>query len=189
MKSLKALLFLTIFCVSFTSCQLVRTLLNDKKSERTFTTKTYEQRGFSVSHPDNWNITEDEDIEGGTRYINIEDADNTVFIVTLFPTDFETDLKQYAENIKRDLPTNIQVGEVSATRESDTSRNILGKHENGIRHNFSLTFVGQKTPHTREFFKIEVGKSDAVVMIQAPDEDWQAAEKEFKVMFDSLKFE
>jgi nitrogen regulatory protein PII-like uncharacterized protein len=189
MKSLKALLFIVIFCVSITSCQVLKKLLNDKKSDRVFTTKTYEQKGFGVSHPDNWNISEDEDIEGSTRYINIEDADNTVFIVTLFPTDFETDLKQYAENIKKDLPANIPVGEVSATRVSDTSRNILGKLENGTRHNFSLTFVGQKIPHTREFFKIEGGKNDAVVMIQAPDEDWQAAEKEFKVMFDSLKFE
>jgi hypothetical protein len=189
MKNRIVLLFLVIFCVSIASCQMAQKLLDDKKSERAFTTKKYEKNGFSVSHPDNWTLTEDEILEGGARYVNLEDADNTVFIVTLFPADFETDLKEYAENIKNDLPSSIPVGEVSATRVAETSRNILGKIAKGIRHNFSISLVGQKVPHTQEFFMIEGKKLDAVIMIQAPDEDWQAAEKEFKVIFDSLKFE
>jgi len=182
------LLIVLLFATS--ACQFVKKIVDPTKTVRKeITTKTYVENGLSFVYADNWRVTEDEILENGVRYVNIEDKDNTLFIVSLFTVDDSMDLDEYAENIKATLPSEVPIGKISEVTSLPVNRVIAGNNLEGIRHRFSMKLLGQDIPHTQDVFQI-VGKEYApMIVIQAPDEDWAAAEKEFQVIFDSLKFE
>jgi len=183
------LLFIVTICFVSTSCQVVEKIINPVKKERKeIVKKVYEKNGLSFSHPDNWKVTEDSILAEGTRYINVEDSDNSLFIITLFGTDSYVDLKEHVENFKKTLPAQIPIGKIIQGTTTETTRLIKGKNYTGIRQKYSISLASEIVPHTTDFFLINGENLDAVVTIQAPDEDWKAAEKEFQVIFDSLKF-
>ena len=176
--------------IATTACQVVEKLADPAKTVRTdIKTKAYDKDGLSFSYPDNWTVTEDEILENGLRYLNVEDADNTVFIASFFRADEALELKEYADNIKAGMPEEVPIGKLSEVKSFMVSRTVAGKDVPGIRHKFSMTLLGQEIPHTRDMLRIEGRTLVPMIMIQAPDEDWNAAEKEFQIILDSLKFE
>ena len=184
-----SLCFAVAVCFVSASCQIVEKIINPVKKERKIiTTKVYEKNGLSFSYPDNWKVTEDSILEEGSRYINVEDADDSLLIITLFGADSYVDLNEYVENFEKNLSANIPVGKIIHGTMGETSRVIKGQNYNGKRYKYSISLAGENMPHTTDFFSIDGEKLNGVIMIQAPDEDWKATEKEFQVIFDSIKF-
>ena len=190
MKKTKTFLLL-VFTVCFVSasCRVVEKVINPVKKERKeIVKKVYEKSGVSFLHPDNWQVSEDSTSDEGVRQVTVEDSDNSLFIITLFGLDSYVDLDEYAENFKNTLPANIPIGKVRDGSKSEIDRLIKGQNYTGIRYTYSIYLLNQTVPHTVDFFSINGEGLNAIVLIQAPDEDWKAAEKEFQVIFDSLKF-
>jgi len=183
------LLFVTICFVSM-SCKIAEKIINPvKKEQKEIVKKIYEKNGLSFSYPSNWQVTADEILEEGVRNVNIEDSDSSLFIITMFPSEFSVDLDEHAESFKKNLPSNIPVGKLSEAKTTITSRIINDQNYKGVRQRYSISLLGEVIPHTVDFFLVNGEKFNVVLTIQAPDEDWKAAEKEFQVISDSLKFE
>lgn len=184
------ILILILILFVTTACGLVEKIVDPAKTvQKEIATKLYDKDGLRFSYPDNWKVTEDEVLENGLRYVNVEDDDNTVFILSMFTAEDPMDLDEYAENIATGMPEEVSIGKLSEVKKEIAIRMIAGKNTQGIRHKFSISILGEVAPHTRDFFRIDGATYAPIIMIQAPDEDWNAANKEFQVIFDSLKFE
>jgi len=184
------LIFILTVSFAAASCQMVEKIIDSKKKARKgIVSKVYARDGLSFSYPDNWQITEDKISEKGLRHVSIEDADNSVIVISLIPTGLTLDLNEYAENFKNDLPGNTPLGEISQTKLSPATRLMKGQLYSGFQLNYIISLVGQSVPHTTYFFLNEGQRSKTLLTIQAPDEDLLAAEKEFQVILDSLKAE
>lgn len=151
--------------------------------------KTYEKNDLSFSYPDNWKINEDEMLEEGARYVTVEDSDNSLFIMTVFAPGDAIDLETYGQNFLAGLSTDIPGGRISDAKKSAVRRTVNNQNLEGIEYKYSAVVLGESIPHTANMFSVKLKKGDAVIVVQAPDEDWKAADKEFQVIFDSLKFE
>jgi hypothetical protein len=171
-------------------CNAVEKIIDPVKKERKqIVKKEYRKDGLSFSYPDNWRITEDTIIDQGIRHVNIEDSDNSLFIVQIMSFEMTVDLEEYADTFVKDIAAKIPVGNISGVTSEVTNRSISGRNYDGVRRRYSMSLLGETVSHTVDFFLIESENSRTLLTIQAPDEDRKAAEPEFKVISDSLKFE
>ena len=185
-KQFSAVLILLSFVAI--SCQFAEQIIDPVKKERKeITTKEYSKDGVKFTYPDNWKITEDNIIEGKSRFINLEDADNSIMAITLPEAGYTFELKEYSDNYVESMKTEIPIGTLTDSSTEDTQRKINGQQNQGIRKKFSITLLGEKVPHIVDFFSVPSREGDAIVLIQVPEEDWKAADKEFQIIFDSLK--
>lgn len=190
MNKAKLLLFVTLaICFVLTACQSFEKLIDSRKNpQKEIVKKVYEKNGLSFSHPNNWQITEDSILEDEGRLVNIEDSDNTLFIITLLKPGHTINLSEYAEDFIKGMASEIPIGKISKVKTGEASRTINNQQYTGIRKNFSIVLLGEDVPHTTDFFLITQQDDDAVVTIHAPDEDWNVADKEIQIIADSLKF-
>jgi len=52
-----------------------------------------------------------------------------------------------------------------------------------------ISLFGTKVPHTTDFFLVQNKKYKVVISVEAVNEEWKAADKEFQLILDSLNFE
>ena len=109
--------------------------------------------------------------------------------VRIFPLETNINLRQYAENIDKNLRENIPIVDASEGEIGNVSREIQGKIHNGIRVKRLFSFYGTSMPHTTDFFLAQNRKYKVLVSIEAVDQEWKASDKEFQLILDSLKFE
>lgn len=184
-----ALVVLTIVVLQ-ASCAVVQKILDPAKKERkAIVTKSYHKDGLRFSYPDNWKVTEDTILENNVRHVNVEDGDNTLFIIQIMSSDYEVDLEDHAGNVVKEIRTSLPVGNVVKVAFGTASREFSGKKYDGVRREYSVSVLGQTLPHTIDLFLIRGETANALVMIQAPDDDLKAAEKEVQTIADSLRFE
>lgn len=192
MRTLRVAAAVSLTAVIFTAagCNVAQKILDPVKKERKeIRTKPYEKDGLSFSCPDNWSVTEDEILETGIRHVNAEDADNSLFILSLMSSDSTVDLDDHATTFMKQLPANIPVGKIlPGVKNERTARMIGGQNREGVRRKYSVSLMGEVVPHTVDFFFVEGVRSNALITIQTPDEDQKAAEKEIQTIADSLKF-
>lgn len=148
----------------------------------------YAKNGLSFSYYSNWKITEDYMAEGKVRSITVENEANGIFIIALFPLDSPITLREFAANVAKERPGNMG-GTVSETQGFTIIRTIGGQSIQGIRHQFSVSLLGATVPNTQDFFHLKTDKANVVIMLYAPDEDWEKSERGFQVISDSLRFE
>lgn len=183
-------LFFAMIVVSQTACTIVQKIIDPVKKERKeIVTRYYEKDGLSFLYPDNWQVTEDAPIENDIRHVNVEDSDSSLFILNIMASEFEVDLDAHATTFMKELPANLPVGKIIKVESERTSRVISNQAFEGVRRKYSISVLGEVVPHTVDFFLVAGEKTNALVMIQSPDEDWKAAEKEVKIISDSLKLE
>ncbi|MDQ3130169.1 MAG: hypothetical protein M3Q99_05345 [Acidobacteriota bacterium] len=181
-------LFIIAICFGLASCQSVEKIIDsNKKPQKEFVTKVYEKNELNFSYGDNWRISEDTILEDGIRFVQVEDSDNTLFIITIPKSGNTIDLGEYSENFIKGLASEIPIGKITKVKSSKVNRIINNKQYTGIRKNFSIALLGEDIPHTSDFFLITQQDTDAVITIQAPDEDLNVADKEIQVIADSLK--
>ncbi|MCY7347252.1 MAG: hypothetical protein LH614_13645 [Pyrinomonadaceae bacterium] len=181
-------MFIIATCFALTSCQFVEKIIDSrKKPQKEFVTKVYEKNELNFLYPDNWNVTEDTMLEDGRRLVNIQDSDNTLLIITLLKSGYTIDLGEYSEDFLKGITSDIPIGKVSMVKSGEAERTINNEKYKGIRKKYSITLLGENIPHTLDFFLITQQEAEAVIIIQAPDEDWNVADKEIQVIADSLK--
>ena len=188
---IRLITFLALMLVfSQAACAVVEKIANPKKKEhRAIVTSQYEKDGLSFSYPNNWQVTEDAPIENGIRHVNVEDSDNSLFILNIMSSEFEVDLDEYAENFVKYLTANLPVGKVIKVESGTTSRVVSNTNYDGVQRRYSVSALGEIVPHTADFFLVKGEKTNAVVIVTSPDEDLNAAEKEFQAISDSLRLE
>ncbi len=187
--AIRNVLLILAVCIFGVSCSIVEKVIDPAKKERKqIATKVYEKDGLSFSYPDNWNITEDTIIDKGIRHVNIEDADNSIFVIQIMSSDMTADLEDMAETFMSEVSKNVPIGKVSNIKKALAERAIAGQSQTGVRRNYSITLFGEVVPHTVEFFLVEASSSRALITIQLPDEDLKAGENEIKIISDSLEF-
>ena len=148
----------------------------------------YEKDGLRFSHHSNWKITEDKTIAKKARQVNIESDDNAVFIILILPKESSMGFGDFAAVMAKERPAQIAGGTVSETKAFPVSRKIGGETFDGIRHMYSVSLLGHTIPNTQDFFQIKTEKANMLTTFQAPDEDWDNADKGFQVILDSLRF-
>jgi hypothetical protein len=148
----------------------------------------YEKNGFRFSHHSNWKITGDKMIEGKARKVDIENDDNAIFVILIFPPESSMGFGDFAGQMAEARPASIPGGNVSQTNAFGISRIVAGKSLEGVRHRYTVSLLRQTIPYTQDFFQIRTEKANILVTIQAPDEEWEGADRGFEVILDSLRF-
>ncbi len=180
--------FLTI-CFLSSSCQLIKRIRASKKVEKEIVEKTYQKDGLVFSYPDNWFINEDKTSEKNVRTVVIVDYYTSVCRIRVFPLETNLNLRKYAENVDKNLRENMPVIDASEGRVGNTTREFQGKTYDGIRLKRLFSFLGTNASHTTDFFLAQNKKYKVVMSIEAVDQEWKAADKEFQLILDSLRFE
>lgn len=201
-KNLRLILPLAILCFVVISCNMEdekttnsgvagnNTTVETTRSNTAATAgEKYEKDGISFTLPKDWNVSEDQLIEGTTRNINVEGPNNEVLIITTLPANSDADLKYFVDNFKDNFSKSVDVGKVSEIKTEEIARSINGAQNKGSRNKYSLSEMGQSVPHTTDFFIVKGKKNKAVLTIQSPDEDLANADNSFGLIADSLKFE
>jgi len=179
------LLLISIFCFSATSCQVAENVVVSQEKQKEFVTKNYEKDGLSCSYQCNWKIKYDEVYQELGRVVAVEDSNNGIFVISLFPLEVPLDLEEYAEETKREWKSRIKNGKDFDIKTSEITRNILLEPSSGIRLKFSF----ENIPYTQDLFLVKGKKRIAVVALQTIDKNLENADKDFQAIFDSLEFE
>ena len=176
MKSI--LLLITLFCFSLISCWKPEniTVAQEKKEN------SYEKDGISFSYPNKWKIKHDEVISGLGRVIAVQDSNESIFIISIFPSEVNLNLDEYAKDLEAVWKSKVKDGKDLEFETSDVSRNIFLKTTKGKR----LKFLFEKIPYTQDLFLVSGKKKLAAFAIQTTDKNLENADKEFQVIFDSL---
>ncbi len=181
-------IFIIAICFGLASCQSVEKIIDSNKNpQKEFVTKVYEKNGLSFSYANNWRISEDTVLEDGIRLVQVEDSDNTLFVITIPKLGNTINLGEYSENFMKNLTSEIPIGKISKVRNSEVNRTIDNQQYTGIRKKFSMTLLGENIPHITDFFLITQQDADTVITIQVPEEDWNVADTEIQIIADSLK--
>ena len=179
-------IFLTI-CFFCSSCQWVKRARSGEKVEKEIVEKTYLKDGLAFFYPNDWIINEDKVSEKNVRTVEIVDYHTSICRIRVFPLETSINLRKYAENTDKNLRENMPVIEVSEGAIEDTTRKFQGKAFPGIRLTRSFSFYGTNTAHTTEFYLAQNRKYKVVISVEAVDQEWNAADKEFQMILDSLK--
>lgn len=183
---------LLVFLVLVTaSCRAAREIIYPVKSERTeITVREYDRDGVKFSYPDNWKVTDDSVLENGNRFISLEDADDSTLTISLATAGQTFDPEEFATDVVKGIRTDLELAEDAVSGGIGTSRRIGGKTREGSRYRFDRKLLGMEVPFTVDLFLLvrEPEEGDAMILLQAPDQDRKAADKEFQVVLDTLRF-
>jgi hypothetical protein len=181
-------IFLTI-CFISSSCQIIKRIRAPKKIEKEIVEKTYQKDGVGFSYPDDWFVNEDEISEKNVRTVVIMDYYTSHFRIRVFPLETDINLRKYVENTDQNFRENMPVIAVSEGKISEVTREIQGKPYDGLRLQRITSFNGTNVPQTTDFFLAQNRKYKVVFSIEAVNDEWKVADKEFQLILDSLKFE
>ena len=157
-------------------------VLESKKSETVEAAGNYKKDGVYFILRKNWKVTEDEEMGGGVRYINVEDDNNAVVALTFIPTGTKPDLKKYAADFMSTLRTGLAGGNLIENGETVITRNAANVEKKGISRKYTVTAGGEKTEQTAELFLIGGLKYDCVVIYTAPDDEKSTADAGFETI-------
>lgn len=159
------------------------------KPKKDFDQKVYRQNGLSFAHPAFWRITSDEVDSDGTRYITAEDSYSSIMSIAIAPEGMTYELDKAADDVIKGQ-ADVPVLSFEQGKRTSASRTLRGVEVGGVRWTYTISLVGVEVPHSTDFFVIDIGDGrDALVQLQAADEDWPAADPEFQVIFDSIALE
>lgn len=188
-KSIFWLLFLTIACFTSSSCQTMKYGHPGTKLEKEIVGKNYDKNGVKFSYPKDWQIVEDEISEKGGILILIADAPFCFVSIKIYSSEISMDLIKGAKYFDKKLQAKMPTGKSFEDRASSVSRNFQGQNREGVRLKSSFSNSDANIPSTTDYFLIERQKSKTLIIISADDADWKAADKEFQLILDTLKFE
>ncbi|MDH3492020.1 MAG: hypothetical protein OEM82_00595 [Acidobacteriota bacterium] len=165
------------------SCTDVYEILDTAKPRREkVKTLEYAGNGFRIMHPEGWSVESSPADSDGFSFVSIGDTYSPQVLISVAPAEREYELDESADNSFREMK------DVSNLRIASVSTDIAGRNRTGIRHRFVVSVWGVDIPYTADYFVIELGNRSAFVRVQAADEDWPAAESEFKIILDEIEF-
>ena len=156
----------------------------------------YEKDGLSFTHFSNWVIKEDKLLaEGKARLITIEGPENAVLTLSRFSAANLISLESYArtlanqrkEALKKQLGGVVPLSE-EASETGPATMNIAGENRVGLSQKFNIRLLGIDVPHVANFFMVEHGGYQWILMIQAPAEKWNRVESGCQKILDTLAF-
>jgi hypothetical protein len=175
-------LWLTIACQQKTS---VKTL------------KHYSADDISFSYPENWQVTKDNEIEGG-RLLYVEGGDHALMTITVLPAASDITLKKYVAMVvssrAKAVENKLKVGqfnpmELDSAKGSDIRRKIAGQTREGITQSFKLTLLGVEVAHRASFFMLQDARRRILLMTQCPEESQRDADSGFSAVLDSFSID
>ena len=173
------LLLILVLSFSINSCWNTENVtISQEKKEN-----VYSKEGVSFSYPNKWKIKHDEVISEIGRVITVQDNKDSIFIVSLFPSEVNLSLEEYAKNVETEWKARAKNGKDLEFKTNEVTRKIFLEYSKGIR----LRFLFENIPSTQDLFLVRGKKKLAVFAIQTTDENLENGEKDFQMIFDSLK--
>ena len=140
--------------------------------------KLYTAEDIEFIYPDDWKITEEESSEE-LHYIFVEHTGNTLLIIQVYSKEYAIPLEDYVEWFSSEADENTAIGSMDKNTFSYIEKPTKPGPSQGIREEFSISFLGMDIPHVREYFLLEGEKGIAYLVFQAPDYEFVTSEAGF----------
>jgi hypothetical protein len=172
-------LIISVLFFSTNSCWNTESVTISKEIKE----NAYNKDGVSFSYPSKWKIKHDEVISKLGRVITVQDTKDSIFVFSLFPSEVNLSLEEYAKTIETAWKARVATGKDLEFNTNEVTRKIFLESSKGIR----LMFLFEKIPYTQDLFLVRGKKKLAVFAIQTTDEKLENVDKDFQMIFDSLK--
>ena len=145
----------------------------------------YEKDNISFSYPKNWKVTEDV-VQQEVRYLFVESPGDAMFVAQIYAKPDAVSLSEFVEWFSSHSKEEIPIGNISESSFSDIEETAFSP---GIKESFSVSVLGGKVPHIREYYIRESSKKVAFLIAQAATEDLGKVEPGFNLILSSFIIE
>ncbi len=164
-------------------------LFSYEKSADTSSPIKYEKENVSFSYPQNWKVTEDVR-QQDLRYIFIESPGDAIFIVQIYSKNDAVPFNEFVKWFSSQCNEEMPFGKMEENTYSKVEKTTLGKGMKGrIKENFSITLLGQKIPHLREYYTMDSNNEVAFLVSQTSTEDMSKTKPGFDLILSSFVIE
>ena len=148
----------------------------------------YDHQSIRFSYPANWKVTEDV-AQPGFRYLFVETPGDAIFIAQIYSEQNALTLDEFAESFSESTKQEVPIGKIEENAFFEAEKETASGFQPGIRENFNMVLLGEKIPHTREYFSINATDKRAFLISQSATEDWIKVEPGFDLIFSSFVVE
>ncbi|MDJ0986748.1 MAG: hypothetical protein QNJ26_14495 [Desulfobacterales bacterium] len=148
----------------------------------------YDHHSIRFSYPANWQVTEDVE-QPGFRYLFVETPGDAIFIAQIYSEQYALTLDEFAESFSESTKQEVPIGKIEENVFFEAEKETTSGMQIGIKENFNIVLLGEKVPHTREYFSINTIDKRAFLISQAAAEDWIKVEPGFDLIFSSFVVE
>jgi hypothetical protein len=148
----------------------------------------YEKENVSFSYPQNWKVTEDVR-QQDLHYIFVESPGDAIFIIQIYSKNGAVSFNEFVEWFSSQSKAEIPVGKMEESIFSTVEKGNIATGMKGIKENFSITLVGEKVPHTREYYTVDSDNEIAFLVTQTATEDMRKTESGFDLILSSFVIE
>lgn len=182
--------------VSFAVLPILLLIMTACSSFKPAVKQEYNKDGLAFSHFSDWKITEDKTTAeevGEVRFISIEGPDDSILMISRFPSEADITLESYVEllqtGMKEETKTmtgSVEVFAMDDGKLSSVETRIVGETRRGLAREFDIKVLSLPVPHRAETFTMENQTEKWFFVAQSSVEDWEKLRVGFQTVFDSL---
>ncbi len=170
------------------SCRRLERMATTKEQKANIVSQDYEKDGVNFAFPNDWEIKKDSVGDKEIREIEIVDRHYTHFKIALAPSGSYHDLSDNVQLYQDGFRKNLKIGSVVGFESTSSTRERSEQKITGIRLRYSID-LAPEVFYLAELYTIKRGKSDALITVIYPEKDFNAADKEIELIFESIKFD
>lgn len=149
----------------------------------------YKKGDIHFSYPGNWTVSDDTE-QDGMRYLIVESPGDALLIVQVYGKQQAlTSLSEYVRWFSAQSRKNIAVGSVAESDFFDIETQDISMGEKGIRERFSIVLLGERVPHVRDYYMMEMEDKVAFLVAQSATDDMGKVTPGFKLILNSIVIE
>jgi len=145
----------------------------------------YAKHGISFNYPSNWDLMEEDLIEDVTN-VSVESPGSAIFMLQIFDEEHAISLGEFAQWYSKEANELIPIGKVTSDPLVTVSKKIHSVETSGKKELFTITLLGQKVPHQREFYILEQSGKVLYLISQMALEDQKVVDPGFDLIFKSF---
>ena len=179
------LVVVALSCVVVVSCQNLRYGHPGTKVRKEIVEAQYDKSGVKFSFPAYWTVTEDKAYGENERQLVVADLPFSFVRIRIIAGQKPVDLRREVENVDSKIQPTTPRGE--GGRITEINRTFQGQDHKGLRLKESYSDKEGSVGDTTDFFLVQSSKAQVLIILNADDADWNASDKEFQLLLDSLK--
>ena len=150
--------------------------------------KHYDNAGIHFSYPGNWQVSDD--VQGEHhRYIIVESPGSAIFVAHIYPIDEAVSLDDFAHWFSKAASKEIPMIDFVESKFSSVGKPASNADLVGKKEDFVVTLLGEKIPHTREYYAREQNGKMVYLISQAANQDSDKVSPGFDLLLGSFTLE
>lgn len=142
----------------------------------------YEKDNISFLYPRNWKVTEDV-VQQDVRFLFIESPGDAILVAQIYAKNDAVSFSEFVEWFSSQSKEEIPIGNIGKSSFSNIEGTAVSS---GIKEKFTISILGEKVPHIREYYIKESSKKVTFLIAQTATEDLDKVELGFNLILSSF---